>query len=157
MALILELLVAAASSAIVSLVVSYVVSRSMGRSLLRVIGLAGDHVAARLARKRLARKRRRYIVFEAAGDHASMEGIDREIRSQIRRLLGIKGLSDMGYKLVYFDSKTGRGIIRVYSEYKLHLLGVLGLIRRIGDGSVRLYPIATTGSLKKASSYLRRA
>jgi ribonuclease P/MRP protein subunit POP5 len=152
----LEALALAASvSALTSLAVSYLVSRHVARLHLRVIGLAGERVAARLAKRRLARRRKRYVVFEVSGGPVAAEALDAAIRAQMKKLLGVKGLSDAGYKLVYFDPRARRGVVRVYSDYKLHVIGVLGLVRRVGDRPVLVYPIATAGSLKKAGSRLR--
>ena len=145
---------AALLSLAVSLTVSYYIAGRVGRRYLRVIGVAGEYVAARLARRKHSRRRKRYVVFEVAGDAVPVEALDSALRSHIRKLLGVKGLSDMGYKLVYFDEEKRRGVIRVYSDYKLHLIGVMGLVRRVNDSRIALYPIATTGTLKKAGEYL---
>lgn len=150
----LLLAVSASLSLAVSLAVAYYTSRRVTGRYLRLLGLAGEYVASRLARRRHYKRRKRYVVFEVAGDRVSADAVDSALRSQIRKLLGVRGLSEMGYKLVYFSEEKRRGIIRVYSDYKLHLIGVLGLVRRVDGTKIAIYPIATTGSLKKAGQYV---
>ena len=103
------------------------------------------------ARKAAAMKpRRRYIVFEVIPgdlDHAEVEAA---LNETLRKLVGIVGESSSRMKLLYFDKRRSRGIIRIRREHKYLALAVLGLTRSIAGRRVIVIPLAVTGSIKRA-------
>ncbi|MEM1927829.1 MAG: Rpp14/Pop5 family protein [Acidilobaceae archaeon] len=100
--------------------------------------------------KRSSRKRR-YIVFEATTtEHLATSEIAEALESTARRLLGDLGIAKGGFKLIDYDPRSRRGILRVKRDYKWHALAVLSLVRSISGKRVLLVPLFTTGTLRGA-------
>ncbi len=109
----------------------------------------------RAARKLGRRPRRRYIVVEILSEEPlPMDEVERAIKSVVREYLGVAGLASSGVSLVYYDENRGRGVVRVNQEYRYQVLGLLGLLRHVGNSRVLIVPLAVTGSLKRAKRLL---
>lgn len=103
------------------------------------------------------RSRRRYIVFQVVSDRRISSGELKSALTEVcRSMLGEVFVVDSGIKLVDYEPRTGRGIVRVRHAYKYKLLAMLGLVREVGGNRVLIYPLTTTGSLKRARKLLAR-
>ncbi len=101
------------------------------------------------------RPRRRYIVFEVvASSEISEEELAKALANTVRRVLGEAGYVESGIRLILYNKSTGRGILRVNSTYKYRILGILGLVRRVGDSKALIIPLGVTGSVKRARRLL---
>ncbi len=100
--------------------------------------------------------RRRYIVFEiVSSEPITFAELDTCIKSNIRELLGILGSSQISYKLIEYDEKTKRGIIRTDSASKNTIIAVMGLSREISGKRILIIPLRITGTVKKARQLIR--
>ena len=108
-----------------------------------------ERISRRIEAKKKIRKR--YIVFEVLGQgNINMNELDNEIRKNIVALLGRKGIVEVGYKLVFYDESKRKGIIRSNNRAYKFLIGILGLVRKIGNKGILIVPISIHGTLKKA-------
>ena len=108
-----------------------------------------ERISRRIEAKKKIRKR--YIVFEVLGQgNINMNELDNEIRKNIVALLGRKGIVEVGYKLVFYDESQRKGIIRSNNRAYKFLIGILGLVRKIGNKNILIVPISIHGTLKKA-------
>lgn len=106
-------------------------------------------------RETAKKPRKRYIVFEVqSGKNHSEKEVAKAIIEEAREVLGQTGLVDSGIHLVIYDAERRIGVLRVKNTYKYQALAILGMVRSIGDERVRLIPLYTSGTLKKA---LKRA
>ncbi len=104
-------------------------------------------VVARTSR----RPRRRYIVFEVlTSGNIGQGSLEEAIKDQVRRVLGASGLVGSGVDLIQYDEARRRGILRVRSDYKYSIIGILGLVRNVDGARVLIIPLAVTGSIKRA-------
>lgn len=102
------------------------------------------------------RIRRRYVVFEVATVAEIQESdIRAAIENKFKEIFGLEGLALSGLRLIMYDPKLRRGIIRVRSNYFDQLMTTLGFIRSIDNYRVFLYPLATSGTIKRALKKLR--
>ena len=84
----------------------------------------------------------------------SADEVEKAIKALVREYLGVTGLASSGVSLVYYDKQRGRGVVRVSQEYRYQVLGLLGLLRRVGGSKVLVIPLAVTGSIKRAKRLL---
>ncbi len=106
-------------------------------------------------RDKFRKARNRYLVFEVVSlGSIDSKAIESSISSKFRSLYGDLLFSDSYYKLVYFDEKNKRGIIRIRHKYINNLIAVLGLIRRLDHQDALLIPIRTSGTIKRAKNYI---
>ena len=123
----------------------------LGKMLIR--GVRRSYIKALEARKP---RRKRYIVFEVISNEIiTSSELNHALKEEAEKLLGILGLSDITLKLIDFDEKFKRGIIRTDNHSKYVVLALLGLIRNINDKKVLLIPLKTTGTIKKARQLIR--
>lgn len=110
------------------------------------------------ARRTAAMKpKRRYIVFEIIPGNLDYAKVEAALNETLRKLVGIVGESSSRIKLLYFDKRRSRGIIRVRREYKYLALAVLGLTRSIAGRRVIIIPLAVTGSIKRAKQLVGKS
>lgn len=123
----------------------------LGKMLVH--GIRKSYIKALEARKP---RRKRYIVFEVISNETiTASELNHTLGEEAEKLLGILGLSDITLKLIDFDEKLKRGIIRTDNYSKYIVLALLGLIRNIGNKKVLLIPLKTTGTIKKARQLIR--
>ncbi|MCE4600696.1 MAG: hypothetical protein F7C38_03945 [Desulfurococcales archaeon] len=95
--------------------------------------------------------RRRYIVFTIeTTENIDERSLARAIIKTAEEILGEVGLVDSGIHLVYYDPVKRLGVIRVKHLYKYHALAILGLVRDVNGVKIRILPLGTSGTLKKA-------
>lgn len=101
--------------------------------------------------------RRRYIVFTTLCESSvSRVGVEKSIREKIAEYYGQGTLHKASPHVVFFDEKTGRGIVRVLHTCVDHVVAVMGFIKNIEEVKCIVIPIRTTGTLKRAREYVSR-
>ncbi len=100
---------------------------------------------------KIKKPRRRYLVFEIASIKDIDPGLlESSIKEKFKDLFGITNLADSYLKLIYYDNKTKRGIIRIRHIYLNHLITTIALIRKIDNDEILIIPIRTSGTINKA-------
>ncbi|WP_427970588.1 Rpp14/Pop5 family protein [Acidilobus sp.] len=129
------------------MLVSLVVARASKRTLV---------VFVQRNKKFGSRIRRRYVVFEVATVAEIQESdLRAAIENKFKDIFGLEGLTLSGLRLIMYDPKLRRGIIRVRSNYFDQLMATLGFVRSINNYRVFLYPLATSGTVRRALKKLR--
>jgi RNase P/RNase MRP subunit POP5 len=110
---------------------------------------------------RLAKPRRRYVVFEVvpiSGDLSSVsrEGLEEALTRAYRELNGAVGLSLARPTLVHYDRSRGLGILAVKHLWKRQAILAMSLVREVDGVRVVLNPLRTAGTRRKALKYLER-
>jgi RNase P/RNase MRP subunit POP5 len=110
---------------------------------------------------RLAKPRRRYVVFEVvpiSGDLSSVsrEGLEEALTRAYRELNGAVGLSLARPTLVHYDKSRGLGILAVKHLWKRQAILAMSLVREVDGVRVVLNPLRTTGTRRKALKYLEK-
>ena len=95
------------------------------------------------------KQKKRYIVFES---NIPEKELKPAIKDALKDFLGIYGLSKASPEFV--KSKNSRFILKVNHKYVPHAKSALLLITKVKNKSVILKSIITSGTIKKASSYL---
>ncbi len=118
--------------------------------------LSHARTVQRLARIK-ERPRRRYVVFHYIGDLEAdaREILERELLRAYREVFGIRGVELARPRIVLLDDKARCGVARIRHLYVNHLVGVMGLIRRVGGERILLIPVRATGTLRKAQEICR--
>lgn len=137
-----------AISAATSVAISLVLVRSFTR------GVLSNAAAVRGTTK--ARKRRRYVVFEVeAVGELDEKQVEESIEEAFRKLFGDARYVSSGLKLIIYDAKLRRGVIRIYKDHMNELLASMASVRNIAGAQVMLIPLATSGSVRKAARRLK--
>ncbi|WP_172633877.1 Rpp14/Pop5 family protein [Caldisphaera lagunensis] len=104
---------------------------------------------------KIKKPRRRYLIFEIASIKDIDPGLlENSIKEEFKNLFGITSLADSYLKLIYFDNKTKRGILRIKHIYLSHLITAIALIRKIDNDELLIIPIRTSGTINKAKKLL---
>jgi len=126
--------------------------RSMLSRLIQTIE-SGRQLAL-ISKKAKKKRKKRYIVFQVATGNFSEEDVGKEIIRQLRALYGEKGLAESRAKLIMYNKRLGRGILRVSYEYRYKAIIALGMIRSINGVKTLVIPLRVTGSLNRACKTL---
>ena len=70
------------------------------------------------------------------------------------RYFGVKETSKIGLWLVDLDVEQQWGILRFAHTSKEMIITSLGMIRYLGDSQISIYPIKTSGTIKKIKKIL---
>jgi RNase P/RNase MRP subunit POP5 len=93
--------------------------------------------------------RRRYLLFDVAGEHAPIEkAIWETIRDSILTLYGSKGLSLIDANLIEYNEETRNGIIRCTHDTERFLRASLASIMNISGSPVAFRVQRTSGTIK---------
>jgi ribonuclease P/MRP protein subunit POP5 len=114
-----------------------------------------NHRIRKALEKASQKPRKRYIVFLVeASENVEEHSLAKAIIEVGKEVMGYDGLVDSGLHLVHYDPMNKLGVVRVRHTYKYHALAILGLIREIGGVKVRLIPLRTSGTLKRALKHV---
>ncbi|MGC9071762.1 MAG: Rpp14/Pop5 family protein [Acidilobus sp.] len=142
--LVIDVIISAVTSALVSVVVVYLIMRC-----------PHDEQTELLWSGKRERPRKRYLVFEAiASSEVKEDDVRAAVEEAFRRLFGEMGLAEAGLRLILYDPVRRRGIIRVRSGSLHQLLAALGVVRRISGADAMIVPLRTAGTIRKARKYV---
>ena len=91
------------------------------------------------------KNRKRYIGFKIIGDKTNFSELDKTIKEKCKEKLG-KEPREIYLKLIKF--KNNYGIIRCKHTEKENIIKLLRSIEKIGNKSVKIETIATSGTIK---------
>jgi ribonuclease P/MRP protein subunit POP5 len=94
-----------------------------------------------------AAMRKRYILFELQGEPAEEETLKRALYAEALRFFGELGMSRAAFKLVEFDPKTKRGIIRCERSHLEEVLGFLALLGSLDGKPARVRSLKSSGTI----------
>ena len=94
-----------------------------------------------------AAMRKRYILFEFVGPDLSEEELKFAIGGESLRFFGELGLSYAAIKLMEYDAKAKRGILRCERSYLDKVLGFLALISNLNERPARLKSLKSSGTI----------
>ncbi|MFH0884706.1 MAG: Rpp14/Pop5 family protein [Candidatus Micrarchaeota archaeon] len=92
--------------------------------------------------------KKRYILFEFHGRETDEEALKRSLYAEALRFFGEFGLSCAAVKLVSYDVKSKKGILRCERDYLERVLGFLALLGSLEGAEARLVALKSSGTLK---------
>jgi ribonuclease P/MRP protein subunit POP5 len=92
--------------------------------------------------------KRRYILFEFKGRETDEEALKRSLYAEALKFFGEYGLSFAAVKLVSFDKKSKKGVLRCERDYLERVLGFLALLGSLEGAEARLVALRSSGTLK---------
>ncbi|HIH30819.1 TPA: hypothetical protein HA243_05445 [Candidatus Micrarchaeota archaeon] len=98
------------------------------------------------------RFKRRYVSFSlsVAGMPPSTDAARKIIHEHFLSFYGELGISELAFKLVEYDQKSGRGIIRCARGGNDKAIFCMACMHEWEGKTCRLEPITTSGSVRKA-------
>jgi ribonuclease P/MRP protein subunit POP5 len=97
------------------------------------------------------RERNRYIVYEVLSDSpASGEEMGKAIWASALSFLGELGVSRSGLRVVDFDEKKQKGVVKATHNHVDEVRVALSLVKEAGKKPVALHVVGVSGILKKA-------
>ena len=101
--------------------------------------------------------RDRYVVMQiiAQNNSPNLSALKSEIWKEFQLIFGIDGASSAGLYFEHFDEKSKACIIRCDHKALTNLMIALARISSIGGIPTILFPVYTTGLIKKAKTYLK--
>lgn len=103
------------------------------------------------------RLRKRYMIFEVLSDgYLRRDELEKELRNTFKNLFGELHLIRSSISIQYYDERLRIGVLKYNHVYKFKILVALGLVRRVGSSKTMLIPIRTTGTLRKALTYIKK-
>jgi ribonuclease P/MRP protein subunit POP5 len=97
--------------------------------------------------------KKRYILFELRGPDLAEEPLKRALYAEALAFFGELGLSGAALKLVAYDAKSKKGIIRCERDYLERALGFLALLSFLGGERARLVALKSSGTLKSLGQH----
>ncbi|MCX8194961.1 MAG: hypothetical protein N3G22_02535 [Candidatus Micrarchaeota archaeon] len=99
-----------------------------------------------------SRFKKRYISFSLSKEGAppTMEEAKKIIHEHFLSFFGELGTSSLAFKLVKYDEKTGRGLLRCAREKTDEAIFCMACLKEWSGKSCRLEPVSTSGSAKRA-------
>ena len=111
--------------------------------------------ALSLKARRRKSDRRRYLVFQVYSKAPLVfDDVRAIVLEAVSSLAGSLGLSTSEVKLLEYDPESQRGIIRFKSSERDLVMAALTFTRKYRDSPVAVYPVKTTGTLRKAREIL---
>jgi len=92
--------------------------------------------------------KKRYILFEFRGPQMAEEQLKRALYAEALKFFGELGLSYVALKLVSYDIKENRGIIRCERDYLDKVLGFLALLGSLDGAEARIVSLKSSGTIK---------
>jgi len=94
-----------------------------------------------------AAMKKRYVLFELAGQELDEERLKRALYNEALRFFGELGVSYAGLKLLEFDVTTKRGILRCERSYLEKVLGFMALVNSLDSRPARLKTLKSSGTI----------
>ena len=92
--------------------------------------------------------RKRYVSFGYLGPDLDEEALKRAIYAEALRFFGELDLSYAALKLISYDRKEMKGILRCERDYLDKVLGFLALVDSLDGAPARLIAARSSGTLK---------
>jgi RNase P/RNase MRP subunit POP5 len=96
------------------------------------------------------REKRRYLHFEVVCSEASEEEAKQALYAGLLAFLGEQGVALANPKLIKYDAKTRRGILRCRRDALEAVRAAVALISSVDAKRARIDVINVSGSIKKA-------
>lgn len=107
--------------------------------------------------KNTRKPRKRYVVFTViCEEEVCFDSVESAVREKFIEYYGESTYHKASPRLILYNEKSGRGIIRVLHTCTDYLIAVLGLIKKINNRNCIILPIKTTGTLRKAREYVEK-
>lgn len=104
---------------------------------------------------KVKKPRKRYIVFATLCENEILiDELDKALRDIFIEYYGVSIYSKASPRIVLYDVKLGRGVLRVSHICVDHAIAALGLIKDVNNKKCIIVPIRTTGTLRKAQEYM---
>ena len=101
------------------------------------------------------KQKKRYIAFKAVSEaKLSTTDLKTAVNDAILHYLGQFGIAQSSPEFLKEKCKNNHFIVKVNHKYVDHIKSALLLIKKIKNKPVIIQSITTSGTLKKASSYL---
>ena len=102
------------------------------------------------------KQKKRYIVFEIiSGDQFSISEVKKEVDAALLLFLGQLGMSKASPMLVKEKFNNNKIILKVNHKWVDEAISAMLLVKTIKNKSVVMKSVITSGTLKKASTYLK--
>ncbi len=97
------------------------------------------------------RERNRYLVYKVVSPHPlTAEQMGRAVWKSALSLFGEFGVSQLSLKIIEFNEKEQKGIIKVNHLSVDKARSILSLIKEVDHAPVLIYTIGVSGILKRA-------
>ncbi len=97
-----------------------------------------------------AAMRKRYVLFELLlpqGADPGEEELKRALYGEALRFFGELGMSEAAFKLMEYDQKAKRGMIRCERSYLERVLGFLALVSSLDGKPARVRALKSSGTV----------
>jgi len=92
--------------------------------------------------------KKRYILFEFEGPELDENSLKHGLYKEALRFFGELGLSYAALKLISYDPKKKKGILRCERDYMDKVLGFLALLSSFDGSEARFITVRSSGTLK---------
>jgi RNase P/RNase MRP subunit POP5 len=98
--------------------------------------------------------RRRYLAVELITKHQTLtkSEVNDLVNNKIMNIYGVKGLLEINYKLIEYDTEQNFVIFRCNHKFVRDLHAALSLINKINDHLIHFYVRKESGTLKSLQS-----
>ena len=136
--------------------ITYVIYKLLKLQILIV--KAGVRLSSeKLAIKNVVRKpRKRYLVFQVLTENVlSKSDVEKVFNKVFNEFFGIIGGGEANPKLVLYDEKSMRCVLRFVHTQRSKVLFALAMVSEVTDGKIGFIPLKITGTLKKAKEIVK--
>ena len=136
--------------------ITYVIYKLLKLQILIVragIRLSSEKQAIR----NIVRKpRKRYLVFQVLSETTlSKNDVENFFNKVFKEFFGTLGGGEANPKLVLYDEKSMRGVLRFVHTQRSKVLFALAMVSEVTDGKIGFIPLKITGTLRKAKEIVK--
>ena len=96
---------------------------------------------------------RRYILFKCDVE-LDEKSLSDGLIYELLKFFGEYGTSEACFKLISYDQKNNRGIIRCHRKYLEKMLGFLAILSKLKDIPIRIVALSSSGTIKSFDHFL---
>jgi len=136
--------------------ITYVIYKLLKLQILIV--KAGIRLSSeKLAIRNVVRKpRKRYLIFQVLAENTlSKNDVEKVFNKVFNEFFGILGGGEANPKLVLYDDKSMRGVLRFVHTQRSKVLFALAMVSEVTDGKIGFIPLKITGTLRKAKEIVK--
>jgi RNase P/RNase MRP subunit POP5 len=148
-----------ASVALILAVIALLQLIMFRREIRYVLGSLNSKVLRHVVKsieKRRKYKNRYLVVRLISSSNISVNELQKRIDEAFIELYGRRGYSEASPRVLYFNEKTSKAVIRVRNHYRWGVLLALAYLER-KELLTQVFPERTTGTYKKAKRYAETA